>query len=109
MSTLSDSRFDALRLQGFTGATSDMLLQWLQANGATSNAVPDAWDEMLALLTYSPGQRNDRWWFYLDMSGYGSAGSQLNDMELVFWESGGVIVPPVSPKGFDSGFDAGCG
>ena len=32
MPSLSDARFDALRALGHTGAVSDMLLQWLQAN-----------------------------------------------------------------------------
>ena len=31
MPALSDVRFEAMRALGFTGATSDMLLQWLQA------------------------------------------------------------------------------
>ena len=30
MPTVNDARFDALRSQGFTGATNDMLLQWLR-------------------------------------------------------------------------------
>lgn len=32
MATLNDAKFDALRAQGFTGALSDMTLQWLQEN-----------------------------------------------------------------------------
>ena len=90
MATLSDARFESLRAQGFEGATSDMLLLWLQANGATSPAIPDAWAEMLAANGFSYGQRNDSWYAFL-----GSLGNtgQLNDREMQFWESGGTINP----------------
>ena len=90
MPTLSDDRFAALRAQGFTGATSDMLLQWLQANGATSNAVPDAWQEMLAANGFTYGQRNDSWYAFLGSLGYEGS---LNDREMGFWGSGGTISP----------------
>lgn len=90
MATLSDSRFDSLRGQGFAGATSDMLLQWLQANGATSPAIPDAWEEMLAAQGFPYGQRNDKWYEFLGSLGYEGA---LPDRELEFWQGGGVISP----------------
>jgi len=90
MATLNDSRFESLRGQGFTGATNDMVLQWLQAGGATSGAISDAWREFLDTLGFSTGQRNDDWYAYLGSLGY--TGS-LNDRELQFWESGGVISP----------------
>ena len=90
MPTLTDSKFDALRTQGFTGSISDMTLQWLKANGATSNAVPDAWGEMLALYLKTP-QRNSGWYELLGDEGY--TGS-MNDRELQFWLAGGVLSPP---------------
>lgn len=90
MPTLSDARFDSLRGQGFTGATSDMVLQWLQANGATSNATPDAWEEFLDAQGFTYGQRNDSWYAYLGSLGYEGA---LNDRELQFWTNGGVVSP----------------
>ncbi len=89
MSTLSDARFDALRGQGFTGATSDMLLQWLQANGATSDAIPDAWEEMLTSNGYPYGQRNDSWYAMLASLGFDTGA--MNDREKAFWEAGGII------------------
>lgn len=89
MTTLVDARFDALRTQLFTGATSDMLLQWLQANGATSDAVPDAWREMLVAKGQNP-DRNTGWFDLLGSLGY--TGS-LNDRELAFWEAGGTFPP----------------
>jgi hypothetical protein len=89
MATISDARFEALRGQGFTGATSDMLLQWLQANGATANAVPDAWAEMLAANGFPYGQRNDSWYDLLGSLGYTGA---LSDRELEFWDQGGGVI-----------------
>lgn len=91
MATLSDARFDSLRDQGLTGAVSDMLLQWLQVNGATAKAVPDAWAEMLAVQGYPYGQRNDSWYLFLGSLGY--AEGDLNSRELKFWLDGGVLSP----------------
>lgn len=95
MATLTDARFDALRALGYTGATSDMLLQWLQANGATSPSVPDAWVEMLAIKVLSgfTGSRSTDWPALLTTLGYGtiSGSDQVNDMELAFWEAGGTL------------------
>jgi hypothetical protein len=90
MATLSDARFDALRAQLFTGATSDMLLQWLQLNGATAKAIPDAWKEMLAAQLVAPptGQYNDDWFQLLDEQGFTGA---ISDRELDFWIAGGVL------------------
>jgi len=90
--TLADAKFDALRDQAFTGTISDMTLQWLQANGATSGSLTDAWLEVLP----GTGQRNDRWYKLLEDMGY--TGS-LNDREFAFWAAGGVL--PAS--GQDSG------
>lgn len=91
MPTLSDERFQALRDQGFTGATSDMILQWLQDAGATANAVPDAWKQMLLDFTGLPEEnyhRNDYWYQLLEDLGYDG---QMNDREMAFWEDGGVL------------------
>lgn len=88
MPCLSDERFAALRAQGFTGATSDMLLQWLQANGSTAKAVPDAWKEMLESQGHAYGHRNDSWFNFLSDLGYEGS---LNDREMQFWQNGGTI------------------
>ena len=70
MTTLVDAKWAALRAQLFTGAMSDMTLQWLQNAGATSSSIPDAWREMLdALLTVTTGQRNDDWVALLQAEG----------------------------------------
>lgn len=98
MATISDARFAALRTQGFTGSISDMTLQWLQFNGATSKMITDAWREMLVALgawsDTQAGQRNDAWYLYLGVIGYEG---QISDRELDFWNDGGVIIPFVPP------------
>jgi hypothetical protein len=98
MPTLSDARFDSLRNDfGFTGTTSDMMLDWLQFNGATANNIPDAWQEMLAAAGYPTSgnyQRNDTWYEYLGDQGYDGA---MNDRELLFWLDGGIVTPPTGP------------
>lgn len=89
MPTLVDERFRVLRGLGYTGATSDMILQWLQANGATSNAIPDAWREALLALTGLPPEdyhRNDYWREYL-LTQVPNPPSQLNDLELAYWSA----------------------
>ena len=95
MSALSDVRFEALRTLLFTGGTGEMILQWLQDNGATSDCVPDAWKEMLdleltKLVLVPTGQRSDDWFALL--RGLTHTGS-MNDMELQFWEAGGTFPP----------------
>jgi hypothetical protein len=84
MATLSDEKFRALRAAGHTGAMNDMMLQWLQAGGATSPSLSDAWREWLDIKLFTSGDRNTDWFDYLrDQTHTGS----LNDMELQFWEA----------------------
>lgn len=100
MPCLSDCRFDSLRAQGFTGATSDMLLQWLQANGAASPSVPDAWKEMLLAQTGLPAEnyhRMDYWRTFLINLGAPMTDS-MNDLEQWFWCDLGGIIDPNLPK-----------
>ena len=105
MPTVSDDRFESLRAQGFTGATSDMLLQWLQFNGATAKAIPDAWREMLILLGYDPYQRNDAWRDYLLTVAPAGTGEALPDLSAWFWKpvseggAGGIIGAGPPPTG----------
>lgn len=86
MTPTIDLKFTALRGLGFTGSISDMTLQWLQGNGATSNALPDAWIEYLAieLDTAATGVRTDDWFAFLRAEGH--TGS-VNDMENQFWQA----------------------
>lgn len=91
MPNITDSKFAALRSQGYTGSISDMMLQWLQANGATSNSIPDAWREVLVIQGYGLQQRNDDWFALLGDLGY-TTGS-LNDRAAQFWLDGGELYP----------------
>lgn len=92
MTTLLDARFDALRAQGFTGAVNDMMVQWLQANGATSGVLADAWLEMLeANGIPAPANRTDGWYTLLGELGF--TDGHINDREKAFWEAGGHIGP----------------
>lgn len=86
-----DDKFAALRGQGFTGSISDMTLQWLQFNGATSGSQSDAWLEMLAVLGFE-GQHNDAWYALLGSLGFEGA---ISDRTADFWLAGGVPVPPL--------------
>ncbi len=88
MTTLSDARFEALRTQGFIGSTSDMLLQWLHANGATSGHISDAWLEMLTAQGITARHTNDAWFEYLGSLGLTGT---VNDRELAFWLGGGTF------------------
>jgi len=100
MTTKTDARFAALRTQGFVGATNDMVLQWLQANGATSGAISDAWKQMLDIIQPPPpSHRADQWSTWLRLNGYGTTSGNRNDAELDFWGAGGLLVPKPSENG----------
>ncbi len=95
---IQDSRFDSLRAQGFTGSNDDMMLQWAKAAGAVSNHTNDAVLEALLLNGATTPNLSDAWVEYLvSIGGNGTR----NDMELLFWESGGVISPPSPSSPFD--------
>ncbi|RLB66256.1 MAG: hypothetical protein DRH08_06680, partial [Deltaproteobacteria bacterium] len=64
MTTLADAKWAAL--SAYPGAMPEKTLAWLQANGATSNAIPDAWAEMLATQGFDSYQRSDDWYALLD-------------------------------------------
>jgi hypothetical protein len=71
MPNLSDARFDALRVKGYTGSISDMTLAWLQAEGgATAKDLPTAWIQMLANQGFATGDRNTDWFDFLRANGY---------------------------------------
>jgi len=86
--TLTDEKFASLRAQGHAGAVPDMTLLWLQANGATSPSIPDAWAEMLSSKGFDP-QRSDSWYEYLGSIGFTQG--HINDREMAFWLAGGVL------------------
>jgi hypothetical protein len=107
MSQVNDCRHEALVAQFGVGHTNGLLLLWLQANGATSGHITDAWDQVLTILV-GVGQHNDRWHEWLTMNGYGAPNKQYNDAQIDFWCSGGLLVPkPPSTASFNSDFSTG--
>ena len=70
-------------MTGFVGAQGELTLLWLQNNGATSNAIMDAWSEYLDLQAAPAGQVNDRWYAWLGGLGYlnGDLSARFNS----FW------------------------
>ena len=94
MPSLIDCRHDALVGMFGPGHVNDLMILWLQANGATSPQLNDAWYEMLvAQGAIEPFQINDGWYGLLGGMGYIGA---MNDRETAFWcEGGGVITPPI--------------
>lgn len=95
MSQVSTTKFDALRTQLFTGAVPEMTLAWLLDNITVpvSKTIPDAWHEMLAekLGVAATGSISTDWFNLLRSLGFSGA---ISDMELDFWEEGGVFTLP---------------
>jgi hypothetical protein len=87
MAQLNEARYEALLSQVTPGQTNDMLVLWLQLNGATSPQLSDAWYEMLIAQGFT-GQRDDMWHELLVGKGYTGTTA---DMELEFWFTGGII------------------
>ena len=87
MSQLNDCKFETLRTAGHTGTINDMLLQWAQAGGATSDQLNDALLEYLLLNGAITPTLNDAWDEFL--KGQLLAGTR-NDMETEFWCGGGA-------------------
>lgn len=92
MPNLNDSRWQALRDLGFTGSTNDMLVQWAQSLGASSDHINDAILEALLLNGAVTKTLTDAWYEFLISKGYTGA---RNDMEAQFWFD--QVIPPVPP------------
>jgi hypothetical protein len=81
---LSNSIYDSLRLLGYTGTVTDMLLQYYLARGATSNSLTDAEIEFLGVKGFTTGTIDDRWTNYLISLGYSGT---ITDMKYQYWKS----------------------
>jgi hypothetical protein len=64
----------------------DMLVQYLNAHGATSKQLDTAWFQALRAVPLT-GSRDDMWFKHLRNKGF--LGS-LPDMEKAFWTAGGI-------------------
>ena len=101
MAALSDIQYSVLGDQGFTGGSMDRELQWLKANGATSDGLSDAWLEMLDARGFGPTNgyaRSDGWFAMLSSLGYTGA---VSDMTLQFWLNGGTLMGGYTFNGVD--------
>jgi hypothetical protein len=81
---LANSIYDSLRLLGYTGTVTDMLLQYYLARGATSNSLTDAEIEFLGVKGFTTGTIDDRWTNYLISLGYSGT---ITDMKYQYWKS----------------------
>ncbi len=98
MPTLTDARFDALRVlvPAAPPTTNDMLRQYLIDNGGTGLHINDLWFTFLIANGATPGHRNDMAREFLTAQGFTQP--QLNDAWLAFWLAGGSL-GPVIPAG----------
>lgn len=81
----TDAKFNGLGGFGYTGAQEDRELKFYQANGATSNNLPDAELQFLTLQGYPTGTSEDRWFAYLTSLGYKGS---VDDMIKPWWSVG---------------------
>lgn len=91
MPTLTDARFDALRVlvPAAPPTTNDMLRQWLIDNGGTGVTIGDLWYSFFIAQGGTPGlHRNDLIREFLTNEGF--VEPHINDAWLAFWLAGGV-------------------
>lgn len=91
MPTLTDARYDALRVlvPGAPPHTNDMLFAWLATEGGSGNTLNDRWNSMLLSknAVSAQGHRNDMWKAVLADNGF--AQPHINDAETAYWVAGG--------------------
>ena len=93
MPTLTDARFDALKVLVPTAppTTNDMLFAWLATEGGSGDSVNQRWDTMLkGKAGVTDASRNDMWYQLLGINGHTQL--HINDRELAFWVSGGALI-----------------
>jgi len=78
-----NSIYDSLRLRGYTGTVTDMLLQYYKTNGATSNSLQDAESEFLILKGFTSGSNTDKWYAYLRSLSFTGT---VTDMLFNYWK-----------------------
>lgn len=80
---LTNSIYDSLRLRGYTGTVTDMLLQYYKANGATSNNLQDAESQFLIIKGFTLGSNTDKWYAYLRSLSFTGT---VTDMLFNYWK-----------------------
>lgn len=89
MSQVNDAQYLALITQGFSGAHNDMMIDWAQANGATSDQYNTAIVEALQNNGATSPQYNTAWMEVLASLGYTNA---LPEALRDFWTDGGYFI-----------------
>jgi len=84
--TTIDSRFEALGLEGFEGAASDRIRDWLASElppGADATQINDLWSSLFDSSAIPPGGHNDRLmqWY----RSQGATGGSLPDLAYSYW------------------------
>lgn len=97
MPTLTDARYDALRVlvPSAPPHINDMLFAWTLTQGGTGLTLNDRIYSMLIAQGAAPGQVNDMWAEVLTLEGF--TGS-LNDQMTSFFVAGGSFGPPGPPN-----------
>lgn len=88
MSQLNDVQKAALIDIGYSGSINEMMVDWAQANGATSDQYNTAIIEALQSNGATSYQPNTAWMEFLTGKGYSGT---LPEMFKAFWEDGGVL------------------
>lgn len=84
--TVNQAIFDALTDLGFTGAVSEMQLQWLNSLGFTSGSINDRWKQLLDSQNIPDGGMAERQKQHYEAQA-GVSGLGLNESKRAFWLS----------------------
>lgn len=100
MSLLQDVKHDTLRTQlALEGHVNDLELLWLQALGATSGMIVDAWWEVFDAAAIPAGQFNDRAVAYIVSIVGAPPSDDYNAHWLHYWQNA-TLAPPVPTPPF---------
>ncbi len=107
MPTLTDARFDALRVlvPAAPPTTNDMLFAWALTQGGSGLTLNGRIYSMLIAQGANPGHVNDMWRSVLTVGGFTGT---LNDQMKAFWEAGGLFSggdPDISSVQFLAGYE----
>ena len=94
MTSRNDAQVAAMQATVDGDAFNDLMLRWLQANGAIGDTVTDCWTEFLDERGMPPGHVNDRLYAWLGDIGYDES-DHLTD-RMYQWCVDGMVVPGAS-------------
>lgn len=91
MSATQDIKRQVFALFGYTGTMQEQELQWLQANGATSDIIDEAWQQFLTAQGYTD-PRPEAWYKYLGSLGINKP--TLIERERGYWSAVLALLTP---------------